>query len=626
MSFAAHLVPLFSDRLRPVSQRAQSDSRTRPREQDAAAAQNAEIAHEQRQRGVIGYHNPFKDPSVADETQESTPPAYNTSRQRGLQRRYSLDDAPNYDATAPDYDCSVFCEGRIDLKIERKTPFSHIEEPKWESVYAVLQGTVLNFHALKSSNPLAMAANPALADRRAGKLIRSYTLQHAEAGLAADYKKYELVPRSQLTYLLSASAIRQLQLSEPSKFERVYQYVIRLRLEAHQVLLRFKSSAERTLWLNKIVAGIDIAPPLETRNEPKYITLPRRRRRRPSPNEPIAVDALREQQARIIREHYPQLAEAHDEQGEADNVQDFDDGRPAEPGAVEGAEREVEHEDEPQVPPHLAGVNANSAAQITGLMSQVNRILEAHTSQAPPRIRVHVRPNPTAEEGNTRERTDFDDDGKWAPYIPIDVAQESRIRRRCMPSLLFNSKRASEIIIVQGRRVKIDYDSQSLKPWSALPPTYDEAQDDNLSPTESHEAPSLPQSRHDVALLSTPRQSSRNLLLRVRTAPDRAGQDPSGGHNATATTADDVTSSDGSSHITPAPKTLFSRTANKFRRMTSRQQDLPTQNPKRNSGVSSHAATEQDATVDLRKLHSHMTGMASTASLAAAVGDRRAGF
>ncbi|KAB8616657.1 hypothetical protein FH972_025992 [Carpinus fangiana] len=607
-----------------------SDGQARPLDQGYG---NPELAQDHRLRGVIGYHNAFRDPSLPDPTLDDPPPNYisSGSQTRTRPRRLSLNDAATHESRIPAYDCTVHAEGRLDFKVEKKTPFTTVEDPKWEHIYAILRGTALHIHTVKSSNPLSLAANPALADHRPGKLLRSYTLQHAEAGFASDHRKYELVPKSHLVYLLSTSAQRQLQLAEPSKFDRVYQYVIRLRLENQQLLLRFKTSTERTAWMNKLSAAIDISPPLEARAEPKYITLPRRRRRRPNnPAENVGLDALREQQARIIRDHYPQLGnEIHDEQGEPDTVHDVDDGRhpDGDAGPVDG-DRDNDHEEEPHTLPQPQPTPSNNAAHVSGLMNQVNRILDAHSGPAPPRIRLRIsQPRTDTPAGEPVERSDFDGDGKWAPYIARDAAQESRIRRRCMPSLLFNSKRASDVIVVQGRRAQIDWDSQSLKTWPELPPNYVQSEDEPSSSTGSPLSPTTSQVRNPTTHTSTPRQSSRNLLLRIRTTPERARPDHSEASAATNATPDDVTSSDGSSHHASRPKTFLSRTANKLRRMTSRQPDAPTQGSKRSSGLSSPTVAEGGTNLDLRKMQGDVTALGSTTSLAVAASDeRREGF
>lgn len=85
------------------------------------------------------------------------------------------------------------------------------------------------------------------------QLIKQYTLQNAESGLAADYVKKR--------------------------------NVVRVRAEGEQFLLQTESSREVVDWIEAFQAATNVSLELDVRPMPKIITLPRRRRRR-RPGEP----------------------------------------------------------------------------------------------------------------------------------------------------------------------------------------------------------------------------------------------------------------------------------------------------------------------------------------------------
>lgn len=83
--------------------------------------------------------------------------------------------------------------------------------------------------------------------KKGARLIRSYSLQHAQIGLAADYLK------------------------KPN--------VLRIRVESEQILLHFGSTKELVEWHFALSMGRDISLDLEDRQIPRYRTVPRRRNR-----------------------------------------------------------------------------------------------------------------------------------------------------------------------------------------------------------------------------------------------------------------------------------------------------------------------------------------------------------
>ncbi|KAJ9091714.1 hypothetical protein QFC21_007109 [Naganishia friedmannii] len=86
-------------------------------------------------------------------------------------------------------------------------------------------------------------------------LIKQYSLQNAESGLAADYVKKR--------------------------------NVVRLRAEGEQFLLQTENAKDAVDWIEAFQAAINVAPDLDSRQLPKVINLPRRRGGRPGEVAPV---------------------------------------------------------------------------------------------------------------------------------------------------------------------------------------------------------------------------------------------------------------------------------------------------------------------------------------------------
>ena len=181
----------------------------------------------------------------------------------------------------PAYTCSLRAECVFRRKMEMRSPFSRAEGRSWTKVFVVLKGTMLSLHRVKDPGLFASLDYPyaGTPDRplgsSAGRLIRSYTLQNAEVGIAVDYQKRDFVPRALLLRLLSQGSPAEREL-----FQKTKCFVIRLRVEADQFLLSCSTVHTLLYWLECLNAAIDLAPPLDERSFPSHRTIPVRRRRR----------------------------------------------------------------------------------------------------------------------------------------------------------------------------------------------------------------------------------------------------------------------------------------------------------------------------------------------------------
>jgi hypothetical protein len=98
----------------------------------------------------------------------------------------------------PAYSCDIHLEGVFMMKMEIQDAVKRAEYRNWQQVYVVLHGTALNIYQVKKdrgwwsnksqNGPSVSPDCPPWIT--AGKLENGYSLLHADAGIAADYRKY----------------------------------------------------------------------------------------------------------------------------------------------------------------------------------------------------------------------------------------------------------------------------------------------------------------------------------------------------------------------------------------------------------------------------------------------------
>lgn len=76
------------------------------------------------------------------------------------------------------------------MKMEKSSPFDRSDNRTWNMVFVELRGTMMNVHRVRIPISFNMGTRDRPVEPRPAELIRSYTLQHAEVGVAADYTKY----------------------------------------------------------------------------------------------------------------------------------------------------------------------------------------------------------------------------------------------------------------------------------------------------------------------------------------------------------------------------------------------------------------------------------------------------
>ncbi|KAI9823886.1 MAG: hypothetical protein M1832_002203 [Thelocarpon impressellum] len=185
--------------------------------------------------------------------------------------------------------------------MEMNSPFDQAEGRSWGKVFVVLKGTMLSIHRVKNPGFFGKLDHDykGTPDRplgtTAGSLIRSYTLQNAEVGIAVDYQKRDFVPRAVFLRLVGQGTAAEREL-----FQKTKPFVIRVRVEADQFLLSCSMVQTFLYWLECLNAAIDLAPPLDERCLPRQRTIPIRRRRRTQVQTGTGTDRSTEQVRRLL--------------------------------------------------------------------------------------------------------------------------------------------------------------------------------------------------------------------------------------------------------------------------------------------------------------------------------------
>jgi hypothetical protein len=414
------------------------------------------------------------------------------------------------------------------MKQELTAIFQVSRSRDWHDVYVVLEGTQLKIHRIKS--PSILSKNRS---QTPGRLIRSFTLQHSEVGVASDFKKNPLTPKSPFAHLVPASARHKLYETDPHLFEPVREHVIRLRLETEQFLLCASSQEEMLDWTENLCAAIDISQPLEDRSEPRYRSLPRRSRRQRVLDGSRLGENLENlsnleagrrmiaEQEEIIRQLYPHLATTTS----APQLPELDL-----PGAPADADREEFDADDVRFPLQRPG------------SSSLSRTVSSdgeHSAEDSPATR------------------EMYSDPKDAPVARPSQSQALRYRKRCAPALLACSPRVSDVVICAGERVRINTKENVLVMYTSHPPRYDAHQFPKVK-----RAPKVPKSIPAPILVERPLSPLRGVS---DTSVESFGYDLS---NMSSDSAAEETRA-GAPSEPPSPTTLTQAKADAARQLVS---------------------------------------------------------
>ncbi|KAG9512597.1 hypothetical protein KCV07_g9380, partial [Aureobasidium melanogenum] len=425
-------------------------SRPLTRDSNASPVQNddQQVVRPRSSRRVTSYHHPFQTRcSPCDDPAPSYAAATRSPKFPPAPRFFD-----NGREVLPKYTCTVSREGPMQMRIEKISPFQYLQKQDFRTVYVVLNGTQLSVHKIKTVQ-LAGHSLPT-----AGRLIKRYTLQHAEIGLATDVQYNQLLPATRLAHFIPSAARRKAYEKDPDLFTPISQVVLRLRLESDQFLLADHSEERICRWIHDLSASIDISLPLDERSAPKPCTIPRRRRRqRTQETENINDQNVIAEQERILREMYPSLArsiERNSEGADLSRTETADDtnaltltgtmDQEAEDIDLSFLAEDLSHEQQPSARP------ANIRQTTSSTVSTVTSSFQYET-------------NPD----------NLGPGGKWAPPHARTNASQWRYIKRCMPTLLFDAPRANDIIICHGRRLRVNTKMDMLEEWELAPPSYD---------------------------------------------------------------------------------------------------------------------------------------------------------
>ncbi|KAJ4340214.1 hypothetical protein N0V95_007566 [Ascochyta clinopodiicola] len=387
---------------------------------------------QQTSQQTYGYHNTFH---THQQLPLGNPPAYARidDNLRYLNDKARTEaKAERADVLPPPYTCTVEISGVLGVRHELLSPFHVSGQRDWSDAYVILRGTQLSIHRAKQPGLWSKNKQPT-----PGRLISSYTLQHAEVGIASDFKKTPLIPKSPFAHLVPASARHKLYESDPHLFEPVREHTIRLRVETEQILLCAPTQNGMLDWVEALCAAIDISSPIEDRSEPRYRSLPRRNRRQrvldgtqlgedlDSLSTLEAGQRIIAEQERIIRQLYPHLAGGR-EMGNTTTVT-----------ATADAELDEFDPEDVRFPTH------NGLARVSSLDDEDER---PSTTSSDPKTGSVIRPTPS---------------------------QALRYRRRCAPVLLSSSPRVSDVVVCDGKRMRIVVKEHMLAPYTSHPPRYD---------------------------------------------------------------------------------------------------------------------------------------------------------
>lgn len=313
----------------------------------------------------------------------------------------------------PEYNTSIALEGVFCKKHEIENTTKRAEDRQWHNVYVTLQGTALNIYDVKKAwswgrnrddGPSIDPDNPPWIKK--GKLEKSYSLLYADAGIAADYKKRR--------------------------------YVIRIRAEADQFLISCVELSTFIKWLEALFAAIDVATPLDDRDFPRDMSIPRVQRirwfRGQDPT-PTTLD-LSELEAQDQREE----ATSSMVERRASNAS------AAAPPELQPPEEAVVEDDE----------------------EEETRPESNDFSIPPPRIDPIHRLSTTSYPALEIDPGS----GKWFPEHRWSRAHDMLYAKLCYSNLLFRSPRKSNYIICKGKQWYVDWTTGRMV--RVLPPEYGE--------------------------------------------------------------------------------------------------------------------------------------------------------
>lgn len=416
---------------------------------------------------IVGYYNSFHTHSKPAPSHPLLPSYDATLRTQRLCPRIE-----EGGEELPPYSCTVSMQGPLAMKQELSSPFTVAYDRRWRDVHATLSGTQLLVHRLKLSSSLF---GKTLETPQAGKLIKAYTLQHAEVGVAIDFRKTGPIPRSTLARMVPTASRTKLFKTDPHLFDPPREHVLRLRAEGEQFLLCCPTIEELLNWVEALCLAVDISMPLDERSEPRYRTLPRRSRRAARGAATLGFDRrgnpeagrrLLEEQERIFRTLYPHLAAVESAGSDAEPRSSSPSAEAVDRDLLVARDNQADPEAEDlEHPDVFLGLPSRTNSRPGSSQTDGVRRSPSSTANREPST---WNTNSTGVEG--RNAHSCNPSGKPSSICsPIDPL---RLRRRFAPNLCITSPRASDVVLIDGKRWKVHPETQTLHPWESKPPRY----------------------------------------------------------------------------------------------------------------------------------------------------------
>ncbi|KAK2009811.1 PH domain-containing protein [Colletotrichum eremochloae] len=300
----------------------------------------------------------------------------------------------------PCYSCDIELEGVWVKKMEIENTTKRAEDRNWHTTFVQLRGTALNFYNVKKDwgwgrtrdGPTISPDSPPWV--RKASLDKAYSLQHADVGIAADYKKRR--------------------------------YVIRVRAETDQFLLSCIELSTMVKWLEALFAAIDVAAPIDDRDYPRDQSIPRIQRIRwfrgqtPAQTNNYPAPTPR-----------PLSPELH-------RVVSAESSEPFPSSSVLEAVL-----DEPVIDESPIGDGETAVVDTESIYGPGR----ARNEQISSRLSTTSYPNEAIDP----------DTGKWAPEHQWTAAHDLLYAKLCYSVLLFKSPRRSNYIISKGKQWFVDW-------------------------------------------------------------------------------------------------------------------------------------------------------------------------
>lgn len=322
--------------------------------------------------------------------------------------------------TLPKYTCDLALSALFLRKSEFEGPLNRAPVRAWHRVHVTLQGTALTISlcpriSLPRSKPLPPP--------------RTYSLQHAEVGIAADYSKRR--------------------------------YVIRLRVEADQLLLASDDAVTHVAWLEALAAAIDLAPALDERSLPVDVSHPRPRRQRARPRYVAAGSAAGR---RAAAEDANTTAAAQTAAAVAATTPSV----PASTSASTSDPITTAHAPSPEPTASIPASHSSSTSSLSAPTPSISTGTPptATTTHAPTRSQpdpYSIYPAAMTRSKTTSSRRvanpNVTKEGKWRPVHNWSPLYDLIYAKRCMVALTSESPRKGPFVIMRGERWVVDWET-----------------------------------------------------------------------------------------------------------------------------------------------------------------------